>query len=41
MTLSGTVATQAEIDRAIRVTSEIDGVKSVVNNIQVKPETKS
>ena len=41
VTLSGTAASQAEVDKAIRVTSEIQGVKSVVNNIQVKTAEKS
>jgi hyperosmotically inducible protein len=36
VTLSGTVETQAEADRAVAIASEIKGVKSVVNNLQVK-----
>lgn len=36
VTLTGTVATQAEADKAVQVAREIQGVKSVVNNLQVK-----
>jgi hyperosmotically inducible protein len=36
VTLSGTANSQMEVDKAIRVASEIKGVKSVVNNIEVK-----
>ena len=36
VTLSGTVDSQAESDKAAQVAREIKGVKSVVNNLQVK-----
>jgi hyperosmotically inducible protein len=36
VTLSGTVDTQAESQKAEQVAREIKGVKSVVNNLQVK-----
>ena len=36
VTLSGKVENQAEADKAVRVASEIKGVKSVVNKMQVK-----
>jgi osmotically-inducible protein OsmY len=36
VTLSGTVETQAESNKAAQVARDIKGVKSVVNNIQVK-----
>ena len=36
VTLTGNVDNQAEADKAVRVASEIKGVKSVVNNMQVK-----
>ena len=37
VTLSGKVKSQAEADKAVQVAREIKGVKSVVNNIQVRP----
>ena len=36
VTLSGTAKDQAEADRAIAVASKIEGVKTVVNNMEVK-----
>ncbi len=36
VTLSGYTKSQAESDRVIAVTSKIDGVKSVVNNMEIK-----
>ncbi|MBC7772150.1 MAG: BON domain-containing protein [Pyrinomonadaceae bacterium] len=36
VTLSGNVDNQAEADKAIRVTNDIKGVKSVVNEMRVK-----
>ena len=36
VTLSGTADSQAEIDRAVQDANQVKGVKSVVNNIQVK-----
>ena len=36
VTLSGNVDNQAEADKAVHVAREIKGVKSVVNNMQVK-----
>jgi hyperosmotically inducible periplasmic protein len=36
VTLSGTAASQAEADKAVSVARDIKGVKSVVNNIQIK-----
>ena len=36
VTLSGTVDSQAESDKAAQVAKDIKGVKSVVNNLQVK-----
>jgi hyperosmotically inducible protein len=36
VTLSGSATSQAEAEKAVRVASEIKGVKSVVNNIEVK-----
>ena len=36
VTLSGKVESQAEADKAAHVAREIKGVKSVVNNIQVR-----
>ena len=36
VTLSGTVDSQAEADRAVAAVNQIKGVKSVVNNLQVK-----
>jgi hyperosmotically inducible periplasmic protein len=36
VTLTGKAKSQAEVDRATADTSKIDGVKSVVNNIEVK-----
>jgi len=36
VTLSGDVDNQAEADKAVRVANQIEGVKSVVNNMNVK-----
>jgi hyperosmotically inducible protein len=36
VTLSGTVKSQAEADKAVRVASKVKGVNSVLNNMQVK-----
>ncbi|HVY06137.1 MAG TPA: BON domain-containing protein [Burkholderiales bacterium] len=36
VTLSGTAKSQAEIDKATEVANKIKGVKSVVNNVQLK-----
>jgi len=36
VTLSGTVSNKTEADRAERIAKDIQGVKSVVNNLQVK-----
>ena len=36
VTLTGYTKTQAEADRAVEVTNKIEGVKSVVNNLEVK-----
>lgn len=36
VTLSGTAGSQAEADKAVSVARDIKGVKSVVNNIQIK-----
>ena len=36
VTLSGNVKSQAEADKAVRIASEIKGVKSVLNHMQVK-----
>ena len=36
VTLSGYTKSQAESDRAVEITNKIEGVKSVVNNLEVK-----
>jgi len=36
VTLGGSATSQMEADKAVRVAGEIKGVKSVVNNIQIK-----
>lgn len=36
VTLSGSANSQAEAEKAVRVASEIKGVKSVVNNIEIR-----
>lgn len=36
VTLTGTAGSQTEADRAVEITRQIDGVKSVVNNLEVK-----
>lgn len=36
VTLSGTAKSQAEADKAVQVAGQINGVKSVVNNIEIK-----
>ena len=36
VTLSGTTESQLEADRAVEVANKIKGVKSVVNNLEVK-----
>ena len=36
VTLSGTAESQAEADKAVQVAGQIKGVKSVVNNLEVK-----
>ena len=36
VTLSGTAKSQTEADRAVEITNKIQGVKSVVNNMEVK-----
>ena len=36
VTLTGTAKTQAEIDRAAEDAGKVQGVKSVVNNVEVK-----
>jgi hyperosmotically inducible protein len=36
VTLSGTTDSQADIDRAIQDANSVKGVKSVVNNIEIK-----
>lgn len=36
VTLSGTAKDQAESDRAVEVSSKIQGVKTVVNNLEIK-----
>ncbi len=37
VTLSGTVASKAELDKAFKVASEVKDVKSVKNNLKVVP----
>jgi len=36
VTLSGKASSQAEADKAVRVAGQINGVKSVVNNLDVR-----
>jgi hyperosmotically inducible periplasmic protein len=36
VTLSGTAESQTEADRAVALASQVKGVKSVVNNLEVK-----
>jgi hyperosmotically inducible protein len=36
VTLSGTAKSQAEADHAVEIANKIEGVKSVVNNLEVK-----
>ena len=36
VTLGGSATSQTEAEKAVRVASEIKGVKSVVNNIQIR-----
>jgi hyperosmotically inducible periplasmic protein len=37
VTLSGSAGSQSDIDRAIQDANGVKGVKSVVNNVEVKP----
>lgn len=37
VTLTGTVATKAEMEKAIKAAQEVDGVKSVKNSLKVAP----
>lgn len=36
VTLNGEVANQTQIDRAVKIAGEVEGVKSVVNNLTIK-----